>query len=64
MLLQHYELGPKPTKPAVVAGSVTRTQIGVTAGNGTHNISFTALVQLPTSGQAPYPVLIGVGERV
>ena len=60
-LIQHYELGVKPPKPSVVTGSVTNTLISVTAGDGTTSISFTATVQLPTTGSAPYPALIGVG---
>ena len=54
-------MGVKPPKPSVVTGTVSRTQIAVTAGDGTTSISFTATVQLPTTGTAPYPVMIGIG---
>ena len=60
-MFQHYELGDKPPKPAVVSGTVSSTQISVTAGDGTTSISFTATVQLPTTGTAPYPAMIGIG---
>ena len=55
------EIGMKPPKPMLVTGTVSKTQITVIAGNGTTNITFTAMVQLPTVGSAPYPSLIGIG---
>jgi len=59
---QNYELGTKPPAPASVTGTVSRTQISVTAGDGNGNsISFTASVQMPTTGSAPYPAMIGIG---
>lgn len=54
-------MGTKPPKPATVTGSVTNTQISVTAGDGTTQITFTATVQLPSTGTAPYPAMIGMG---
>ena len=54
-------MGTKPPKPAVVTGTVTNTQISVTAGDGTDSISFTASVTLPSTGTAPYPAVIGIG---
>ena len=60
-LIQHYELGMKPPKPAVVTGTVTNTLVTVTAGDGTTSITFTATIQLPRTGTKPFPALIGVG---
>ena len=40
---------------------MTTTQIIVNAGDDTNSISFTASVQLPTTGTAPYPAMIGIG---
>lgn len=61
--LQAYELGEKP---APVAGSVTAKLDGktlaVTVSSGGRSISFNANVQLPTTGQAPYPAVIGIGR--
>lgn len=62
-LMQAYELGTKPPKPAVLTGSVSATAVSVTAGDGNGgSISFQASVQLPPPGvgSAPYPVLLGV----
>jgi len=59
--LQRYESGTKPPKPEVVAGTVTSEAITVNVENEGKQISFTATVTLPTTGQAPYPAVIGVG---
>jgi hypothetical protein len=56
-----FELGPKQPTPIDVSGSVSKTAIIVNAGNGTTSITFTATVQMPTVGSAPYPSVIGVG---
>jgi hypothetical protein len=56
-----FELGPKQPAPSDVSGTVSTSAITVNAGDGTTSISFTATVQLPTTGSAPYPSVIGVG---
>ncbi|HKO91001.1 MAG TPA: hypothetical protein VJU61_07615 [Polyangiaceae bacterium] len=60
--LQEYELGPKPPRPAQVSGQLGPTAFTVTAGDGTTSISFDATITLPTTGTAPYPALIGIGN--
>lgn len=59
--LQKYESGDKPPKPAQVSGSVTNSAVNVQVTHNSQTISFQASVTLPSSGQAPYPVVIGVG---
>jgi hypothetical protein len=54
--LQHYELGEKPGAPTQVRQAVT-----ITAGDGRTSISWMSSVSLPRTGQAPYPVMIGIG---
>lgn len=60
--LQKYESGPKPHKPDNLTGTVTREQIDVQAEHQGKTIRFSANVTLPTTGQAPYPAMIGVGR--
>jgi hypothetical protein len=65
---QNYELGPKPAKPATVTGAWAVGDAGPTSGAVTvtvtdsgKTISFVATVTLPTTGQPPYPAMIGIG---
>lgn len=59
---QLYELGekPEPTTSTVTA-SATATNIAVTVQANGKSISFNASIQLPTTGTAPYPAVIGMG---
>lgn len=59
--LQHYEAGTKPAKPATVGGSVTTEAVTVNVEHEGEAITFTASITLPTTGEAPYPAMIGVG---
>lgn len=59
--VQEYELGPKPPRPSTVTGSFADNAITVTAGEGDRSISFTAQIQLPPTGTAPYPAMIAIG---
>jgi len=58
--------GVKPPKPSKVTGSVTRTgnsgTISVTVSNGGADQTFTASVAYPTTGTAPFPAVIRLGE--
>src|SRR5690606_17050184 len=60
LLLQEYEAGIKPPKPAHVSGSVSREVISVNVEHNGKHISFSARVTLPAQGDAPYPAIIGV----
>ena len=57
---EKYIFGAKPT-PDAVTGTVTSTKISVHVEAKGKAIDFTANVKLPTTGQAPFPVLINVG---
>ncbi len=57
---QTFELGPNPGAPASVTGSFDGSNINVTASDGTNSISFSAAVNYPSAGEAPYPAMIGI----
>jgi hypothetical protein len=53
-LLERTVYGTKPPKPASVTGSVSRSEISVKVGSA----SFSVKVTMPSSGSAPYPLVI------
>ena len=59
---QYYELGekPEPDTDAVTAAVVDNT-ITVTVEDNGSAIAFSATIQLPATGVAPYPAMIGMG---
>jgi hypothetical protein len=58
--MANWELGPKPPKPATVTGTVSNSSVTVNVTDGGKSTSFTASISLPTTGKAPYPVIIGL----
>jgi hypothetical protein len=60
-LMQRYELGTLPPKPSSVTQALTSNSITVTCSNDGTSISFTALIQYPSTGTAPYPAIIANG---
>jgi hypothetical protein len=61
--LQAYELGEKPAPvPGSVSGKLDGKTLTVTVSTGGRSISFNANVQLPSTGQGPYPAVIGIGR--
>lgn len=59
---QAYELGKKPRAPLQVAGSVSSEKVSVIVRDNNKQISFDALITLPSTGTAPYPAMIGIGN--
>lgn len=59
---QHYELGNKPGAPQQISGTVNNEKISVTVTENGKEISFDANIILPTTGTAPYPAMIGIGN--
>jgi len=57
-LAEKYAYGTKPPPAPTVTGTVSRTSITVNVTDGGKSSNFTATVTLPTSGTAPYPVII------
>ena len=55
---EKYVYGTKPQPPQSVTGTVSSSMISVQVMDGGKSASFTAGVKLPTSGSAPYPVVI------
>jgi hypothetical protein len=59
---QKYELGPNPGAPSSVTGSFDgNNSINVTVTDGDKSVAFAAKVTYPTTGDAPYPAMIGIG---
>ncbi|MGQ8364417.1 alpha/beta hydrolase family protein [Glaciecola sp. 1036] len=59
---EHWELGEKPTSPAIVKGEISKDKLLVQAGNNEKLIEFTADISLPKQGSAPYPAIIALGR--
>ena len=57
-LEEKFVYGTKPPTPQSVSGTVTSTMITVQVTDNGKSASFSAGVKLPTSGTAPYPVII------
>ncbi|GAB3980743.1 hypothetical protein GCM10027615_59900 [Plantactinospora veratri] len=53
--------GQKPAKPATVTGTVSNSNITVNVSDQGRSASFSASVQLPTTGSAPYPAVFVLG---
>ena len=65
-LFQEYELGTKPPKPdsikaTLTSSSSTAATLSITVTHGGKNITFSPTISYPTSGQSPYPAVIGIG---
>jgi hypothetical protein len=60
-LSQAFEFGTKPPKPANVTGSYSSNRITVNVTEAGKSISFSCSITYPSTGQAPYPAIIGVG---
>lgn len=62
VLLQRYELGTKPSRPASVTGSMSGDSIEVTVVDADDNeLTFSAAIEYPNTGDEPYPALIALG---
>lgn len=59
---QVYELGTMPPRPASVTTSLSGNSLTINVTDGGKTISFTVTITKPTTGTAPYPVLIGYGS--
>ena len=57
-LAEKYIYGPKPSKPASVTGTVSSTNITVNVANNAKSASFSASVQLPSTGSGPFPAVL------
>lgn len=58
---ERYIFGKKEPKPEMVSGTVTNSEVTVNVSHNGQSIMFTAAVDLPDGGSAPYPVVIAVG---
>lgn len=56
-----YIYGEKPAKPSSVSGTVSSSSIQVSVSDNGRSTSFSASVELPSSGSAPYPAVINYG---
>lgn len=55
-----YELGSLPTDSTSVTGSFDGSNINVVVSSGAKSISFSAKITYPTTGEPPYPAMIGI----
>ena len=58
--MQTNELGIKPSKPAQLSASFANNTLTITAGVNGKSITFSPTITYPTTGQAPYPAVIGI----
>lgn len=56
-----YIYGEKPAKPSSVTGTVSSSSVQVSVSHNGRSTSFSASVELPSTGSAPYPAVIGFG---
>jgi hypothetical protein len=60
-MIQKWEAGIKPAKPAEVTGTKSGNGIEVTVSDGAgKTMKFSASISLPTGGSGPYPAMIGL----
>ena len=60
-MIQQFETGTKPPKPAEVTGSFADGSLTVTVSDGAGKTgSFQVSIEYPSTGTAPYPALIGL----
>ncbi|KAH8587485.1 Glucuronoyl esterase catalytic domain from Hypocrea Jecorina [Bisporella sp. PMI_857] len=61
-LLQRYELGQKPSRPANLTATSASNKITIACSEGGKSISFSVSVQLPSgSSKGPFPAIIALG---
>lgn len=60
-LAEKFIYGEKPPKPEMVTGTVSEKSITVNISHQGKTASFTATVELPTTGTKPYPAIVGLG---
>jgi hypothetical protein len=60
-LAEKYIYGTKPPKPASVTGTVSSTNITVNVSSNGKSASWSAGVQLPSTGSGPFPAVIVYG---
>lgn len=60
---EKYIYGEKPPKPDVLTGTVTNSKVSVHVEHNGKKIDFSADIVLPSTGQAPYPAIINLGQK-
>lgn len=61
-LFQRIELGTLPPRPQHISSTFTNNNnLTINVSNEGKSISFSMLIQYPTTGEGPFPVVIGVG---
>lgn len=56
--IQHWETGTKPEPPSDVTATYSGGKLSVAVTVGSHSVTLTSTITLPSTGSAPYPVLI------
>ena len=60
--MQRWIYGEKPAPTASLSTEASADSITVNLSDNGQSINFTAEIQWPTTGSAPYPALIGIGQ--
>ncbi|BEL06845.1 hypothetical protein Q0Z83_050360 [Actinoplanes sichuanensis] len=60
-MAERHVYGQKPARPSTVTGTVSTSSINVNVTDQGRTASFSASVQLPTTGSAPYPAVVVFG---
>jgi hypothetical protein len=60
--VEAYELGPMPPPPESVTGTVRDQTLVVTVRDKDREMSFAATIELPTTGDGPFPAMIVLGK--
>jgi hypothetical protein len=56
--IQHWETGTKPEPPSSLTATYASNKLSVNVSANGNSVTLTATITLPSSGTAPYPVLI------
>ncbi|KAM0445283.1 hypothetical protein ACHAO4_009784 [Trichoderma viride] len=60
-LVQRYELGTLPGRPATLTASFSGNTLTINCGDSGKSMSFSVTITYPSSGTAPYPAIIAYG---
>ncbi|PON24180.1 Cip2 [Trichoderma gamsii] len=60
-LVQRYELGTLPGRPATLTASFSGNTLTINCGDSGKSMSFSVTITYPSSGSAPYPAIIAYG---
>ena len=60
-VVEKYIHGPKPGKPDMVTGTVSKSSVSVKVTVGSNSVEFSVPVSIPSNAKMPAPAIIGLG---